>query len=106
MAVVPEPFEEQALYIARDNLNAANRFVAAAERAFQLLAGMPAMGSRRRLDSPKLSGLRMWPVPGFEKHLIFYRPIEGGIEVMRVLHASRDLATILEGRPGSPTRLM
>jgi plasmid stabilization system protein ParE len=30
------------------------------------------------------------------KHLISYRQIKDGIEVIRVLHASRDLATLLD----------
>jgi toxin ParE1/3/4 len=38
----------------------------------------------------------MWRVRGFAKHLIFYRPIEDGIEVIRILHASRDLAAVLD----------
>ena len=37
-----------------------------------------------------------WRLRGFEKHLIFYRPIKDGIEVIRVLHASRDLAAVLD----------
>jgi plasmid stabilization system protein ParE len=31
----------------------------------------------------------------FRKYLVFYRPIPGGIEVLRVLHGSRDIAAIL-----------
>ena len=38
----------------------------------------------------------MWQVRGFEKHLIFYRPIKDGIEIIRVLHASRDLVAVLD----------
>ncbi|MBI4604738.1 MAG: type II toxin-antitoxin system RelE/ParE family toxin [Planctomycetes bacterium] len=32
---------------------------------------------------------------GFEQHLVFYRPVEDGIEVVRVLHGARDLRAIL-----------
>jgi toxin ParE1/3/4 len=38
----------------------------------------------------------MWRVRRFDKHLIFYRPVADGIEVIRVLHASRDLAAVLD----------
>ncbi len=58
-----------------------------------MLADMPGMGAPR--EHGGLKGLRMWPVRGFERHLIFYRPIEDGIEVIRVLHASRDLEGLL-----------
>ena len=37
----------------------------------------------------------MHPVRDFEKHLVFYRPIVGGIELVRVLHSARDTSAIL-----------
>jgi toxin ParE1/3/4 len=40
--------------------------------------------------------MRVWPVKGFENHLIFFRPIDGGIEVIRVLHAARDIESVFE----------
>ncbi len=88
-----QDISEQARYIADDNPAAAERFVAAVEQAFAMLADMPGMGAPR--EHGGLKGLRMWPVRGFERHLIFYRPIEDGIEVIRVLHASRDLEGLL-----------
>ena len=30
-------------------------------------------------------------------HIIFYRPFEGGIDILRVLHGSRDIGSIFEG---------
>jgi toxin ParE1/3/4 len=35
-------------------------------------------------------------VPGFEKHLVFYRVDEESVEVVRVVHGARDLALALE----------
>jgi len=63
-------------YIAEHNPNAAFSFIDAVQNAFQALADMPAMGAPRDLNAPLLVGLRMWPVHAFDKHLIFYRPIE------------------------------
>ena len=40
---------------------------------------------------------RVWRVEGFERYLIFYRPVGSGIEVVRVLHAARDFPTIFNG---------
>ena len=37
---------------------------------------MPEMGSLRIPKDSALRGLRLWPVPGFEKWLIFYVPRE------------------------------
>lgn len=42
------------------------------------------------------AGLRRWPIPGFRNYLIFYRPMENGVEIVRVLHGARDIAAALE----------
>ena len=83
-------------FIARDNVDAAERFLLAAEETFQQLARRPTIGRVRAFDHPRLVGLRSWPVRGFKRHLIFYRPTESGIEVIRVLHGARDLPTIFD----------
>jgi toxin ParE1/3/4 len=88
---------EQALYVGRDDPRTAARFLDAVQEAEQLLAGMPGLGAPRSFR--RLQELRMWRVRGFEKHLIFYRPTADGIEVLRVLHASRDLAAVLDENP-------
>ena len=87
---------EEAWYIALDNPDAAERFLIAAEEAFSTLSLMPQMGPDRVSRNPAIQGLRMWPIRGFENVLIFYRPIEDGIEVIRVLHGARDVEAILE----------
>ncbi|MBI4605369.1 MAG: type II toxin-antitoxin system RelE/ParE family toxin [Planctomycetes bacterium] len=87
---------EQAEFISRHRYPAGVRFLEAAEEAFQVLAAMPRMGSVRRVRNPRLQGLRMWPIPGFEKHLIFYLPSEDGVEIVRVLHGARNVEFILE----------
>ena len=88
--------DEHAAFIARDNLEAGRRFYDAAAQAFEHLAIMPEMGSLRIFRNPALAGLRLWRILGFERHLIFYRPVQDGIEVIRVLHAARDIDAILE----------
>jgi len=35
-------------------------------------------------------------VKGFEKHLIFYRPIDIGIEVVCILHEARDIRSVFD----------
>jgi toxin ParE1/3/4 len=85
---------DQAFHIHRDNPAAARRFLAAIDRTLATLLHLPEIGARRRHG--RMEDLRMWRVRGFEKHLIFYRPIKDGIEVIRVLHASRDLVAVLD----------
>ena len=83
-------------HIAQDSPRAAQRFYHAAENAIQSLAAMPEMGGKCEFDSPAMADLRVWSVRKFEKYLIFYRPVEAGIEVVRVLHGARDLEQLFE----------
>ena len=86
---------EAFVHIGRNSVPAARRFLEAAEQTFQRLAGMPGIGTRYDPDTPALSELRYFPVAKFPKYLVFYRPTPDGIEIVRVLHGARDLATIL-----------
>jgi toxin ParE1/3/4 len=83
-------------YIAHDNLDAAERFLDAANAAIRFLARTPGAGAKREYLNPALDGLRMWPVKSFEKHLIFYRVIPNGLEIVRVLHSARDIEAVFE----------
>jgi len=74
----------------------ADRFLEAVEHAYARLAKMPRIGSHWHSENPALVDVRKWPVPGFPNHLIFYRPISQGVEIFRVLYATRDLAPLLE----------
>jgi toxin ParE1/3/4 len=75
-------------YIADDNERRADAFVDLIDQKFQELARHPHMGrSRDELEE----SLRSFPVG---RYVIFYRVILGGIEIIRVLHGSRDLNAI------------
>jgi len=76
--------------IAQDDPLAADRFVHRLISRFPLLASTPYMGPARKELAPEL---RSFPV---RKYIIFYRPIEGGVEIVRVLHGARDLPPLLE----------
>jgi len=83
-------------YIADRSPDAANRFRQAAETTFAALAKSPGIGERYQIANPRLEGLRCASVRRFKNFLIFYRPIPGGIDVIRVLHAARNTREILE----------
>jgi toxin ParE1/3/4 len=70
--------------IARDSPANADRFVDRIERRFDLLADHPGLGLGRDDLRP---GLRCF---AHARYLIYYRPIRGGIEVIRVVHGARD----------------
>ena len=83
-------------YIARSNRKAARRFQNAIKKAFKALLAMPGMGSLWDADQPPWKDLRAWTIRGFGNHIIFYRATDEGIEVVRVLHASRDIEALFE----------
>lgn len=88
---------EQAVFIGKENAEAAERFLQEAEKAFALLAEMPRLGSVFISAHPRFGNLRTWRIHGFEQHLIFYLVRENSIEIIRVLHAKRDIDAALEG---------
>jgi toxin ParE1/3/4 len=77
-------------YIAQDNPEAADKFIGTIILRFPKLAAMPSIGRQREELSPRL---RSFPVG---RYVIFYRPMENGIEVVRVLHGARDLPPLFE----------
>jgi toxin ParE1/3/4 len=83
-------------FIAIDNLEAADRFLEAAYQRFRELAQMPDVGRPRQFAQARRRNLRSFRVKGFVNYLIFYCPIEDGIEVLHVLHAARDLGWFWE----------
>jgi toxin ParE1/3/4 len=89
-----------AVYLAEESGSdeLAFRFLDAAETSFESLAAMPEIGTARKYNDPALVDVRMWRVAGFPNHLIFYRPIESGVEVIRVLPANRDIESLFGGR--------
>ncbi len=71
-------------YIAADNLPAADRLVENVNQKLKLLAEKPKLGPSRFRLAPDL---RIYPIGNYN---IYYRPSDKGIEVIRVLQASRD----------------
>ena len=86
--------DETADYIGRENPDAALRFLTAAEATFKQLLDTPGLGRIREYLDLRLAGLRSWRIRGFENWLVFYRPADGGIEVVRVLNGARDLGPL------------
>jgi len=88
--------DEHALFIAGENLDAGLRFLDAIDHARAELTRHPEIGAPRRFDSPALSELRVWPIPRFEHWLIFYQIDASNLTVIRVLHAARNIPSILQ----------
>jgi len=80
--------------IGRESLDSADHFLAQVKKAIDCLLVMPLLGSPRGEDPSSLPDLRCWPVPDFEESLVFYRPVKEGVEILRVLHETRDLGNV------------
>ncbi|MFN6526466.1 type II toxin-antitoxin system RelE/ParE family toxin [Nostoc sp. ChiSLP03a] len=83
-----------ATYIAQDNLNVSDRFLTAAEGTFKQLAKTPAIGKPCKFVHPNLAEIRQISIKEFQKYLIFYRITESAIDILRVIHAARDIESI------------
>jgi len=73
------------LYIAQDSPDNADKLLDEIEETSRKLARFTDMGRNRDDLHP---GLHSFPVG---KYLIFYMPINGGIEIVRVLHGMMDI---------------
>jgi toxin ParE1/3/4 len=76
----------------------AQQWEEAVDQAIHSLMNSPERGTPCRFRNPTLAGLRWIFVPGFPKHMIFYRftSEEPAVRIVQVLHGARNLETILD----------
>ena len=88
-------------YIAEDSVDSADRLIARLFDAFEKLARIPRMGHKRD-DLTKFPVL-FWAVG---KYLVIYRADQIPIQIVAVVHGSRDIPTFLRqrraGQKGKP----
>ncbi len=79
----------------------AARWETAVDEIVHSLLRMPDRGAPCRFKSPALAGLRWVFVPGFPKHMVFYRhwPGESAVLIVQVLYGARNLDIILSDEP-------
>ena len=91
-----QDLDDQALYYAAEaSPEVGHRFLVSAHETFLLLSTQPEMGWNPKLRLPELTGLRLFRVTGFEKILILYRPLENGVDILRVIHGSQNVRHLL-----------
>jgi toxin ParE1/3/4 len=82
--------EEIEEFISLDNPDAAARLLLSIHEKCVLVSRQPQMGRRHFDFSPDLRG---FPVGNY---LVFYRPAEDGIEVIRVIHGARNIPELFD----------
>ncbi|MCS3729201.1 type II toxin-antitoxin system RelE/ParE family toxin [Bradyrhizobium betae] len=83
---VETDLEEIWLFIASDNIGAADRLLDRIGNTFQMIAENPQAGRHR----PELGmGIRSFAVGHY---VVFYEAFPNGVEIVRVLHGARDIA--------------
>lgn len=81
--------------ISVDDPDVGERFIKAVREQTQSLAMFPGIGTLRPKAPRHLKGIRLIPLSGFRKYLLFYLVTESGLEVVRVLHGARNLNRVL-----------
>ena len=77
-------------YVAEGSSDQADGFVDLIDSKFQALSRRPGMGRRRRELAPDIRSLTVG------RYVVFYLSLSSGIEVVRVLHGSRDIESIFQ----------
>lgn len=88
--VAERDLDEIWFYIAKDNIDAADRVLRRIQDKCRQYAAQPLMGDLR---DDLAENLRNFVVGSY---VIFYRPLTDGIEVVRVIHGARDVDAIFE----------
>ena len=78
------------IYISNESIPGADKLISEIIQRFPTLAKFPQMG---RLREELVPALRSFVVGNY---VIFYRPIDDGVEVIRVLHGAQDISEILK----------
>ena len=86
---------EAAYYQASDTPLTATRFLEDLRHVFERLLHFPQLGRPWPTTNRELLGLRRWPLPHFP-YAVFYLSTDTALEIVRVLHNSRDLPALLE----------
>lgn len=77
-------------YIAEDSVIDADRWVDRLDEKLSLWASQPLMGRNR---DELATGIRSL---AFGRYVVFFEPLPNGIDVVRVLHGSRDIDASFE----------
>lgn len=81
-------------YLLVERPPSAKGFVNILQNTFDLLAENPKIGATRQYSQKALSGMRMFPIKQFSAYLIFYLHDDQTLDVVRVLHGSKEISAL------------
>ena len=88
--------DEQTDYLAGvEGLETALRFNDRVTSTYRSIGRVPGIGEPFRSRRRRLSGPRARRIEGFPNHVAYYRAVEGGVEIVRILHGARDVEAAL-----------
>lgn len=96
-SIVKSELVSCATYLQSHSEDAAIRFLDAFDKTVEFLKRSPLIGEVCPYPNPLFEGTRVWRVRGFKNHLVFYRVLPNELEIVRVLHGSRDLGVLFGG---------
>jgi toxin ParE1/3/4 len=83
-------------YIARDNPAAAERVLDAIAGTFSQIESQPEIGVLYPTRNSSMKSVRMLPVSGFDRYLIFYRIEADAVRILYVVHGARHLLQLFK----------
>jgi toxin ParE1/3/4 len=84
----------RAYYLHQAGYRVARRMIVEFSEVFSFLARTPGAGHHRQ-DLAEARPILFWPM---RDYLILYRPATNPLEILTILHASRDLPQLIERR--------
>ncbi|HYG74558.1 MAG TPA: type II toxin-antitoxin system RelE/ParE family toxin [Planctomycetota bacterium] len=86
-------------YIHDENPEAAHRFLTAARETCERLLEFPYLGKQCFFQSEQYADFRYLPVQDFRNWRIIYKVNQDVVEIVRVMHAARDVENRLTDEP-------
>jgi toxin ParE1/3/4 len=77
-------------YLDSQSSQAADRFAVKFEQTCNLHATHPGIGTSSEEYAPNLRHFTVW------NYAVFYRPVDDGIEIIRIIHGARDIPKLFE----------
>ena len=91
IALALQDLKEIRDFIAKDKSGIASQYMTMLKQKCELLASSPGLGVQRE----EYCKLYKFPV---DSYLIFYRPSQAGIDVIRILHGNRDIDSVFNSQ--------